>query len=317
MTTSLFLLTMIAPFGPLLAEATSMVCGEECADGAAGSAMLQIARKHSPVKKVSKDKEDHTSSSHSVKAKPEDKQDKDDSATPTAAPTMQQMIQEGLPSAVSMPWGHLPAKQAYRQNDQLSSFKEKTGLSGHRHHSKPGLHGSVSYQRCGLQALVENSKAHLEDSRSCLPKELPHKHLSALRLGASLLGHLLATDTNRINLQLLDVIREEVPAAASTEQPEVDGTNAPLDAAGFKAVTSRCCPQDMETFFQRLLASMNLEMCSKPHVQGLMHWFSCAPDMDFQYLVDVVNNGNPCKYWTANGSACPPLSPECEGEWCR
>jgi hypothetical protein len=106
----------------------------------------------------------------------------------------------------------------------------------------------------------------------------------------------------------------EAPAATSEE---VDGTTATLDEAGFKAVTSRCCPQDMETFFERLLTSMSLQICSKPHMQGLMHWFSCVPDMDFQYLVDVINNGNPCKYWAAEGSVCPSLSPECEGEWCR
>lgn len=103
----------------------------------------------------------------------------------------------------------------------------------------------------------------------------------------------------------------------TTEAPAVDGASASLDAAGFKAVTTLCCPPEMEVFFERLLTSMGLDICSKPHVQGLMHWFSCVPDMDFQYLLDVINNGNPCKYWTASGSTCPALSAECEGTWCR
>lgn len=311
-----------------------MACEEDGTDGASGSAMLQMARKRSPVKAselrgVSKDeagqelrvlKEDHASLSHAVQASPVHAQSKEESGTPP--PTIQHMIQEGFDNSVSMPWGHLPAKQAYRQTDELSSFKGKTGPSGQKHHPKPGLHGSVSNQRCGLQALVEVSKAHLNESSSCLPDELPHKHLSAIRRGASLLGHLLATDTK--NLQLL---QEMVPAAAAIEvgvaseeaaaADEVDGASAPLNDAGFKAVTSRCCPQDMEIFFQRLLEAMSLKMCSKPHVQGLMHWFTCAPDMEYQYLVDVINNGNPCKYWTAEGGTCPALSPECEGEWCR
>jgi hypothetical protein len=97
----------------------------------------------------------------------------------------------------------------------------------------------------------------------------------------------------------------------------INGATAPLTASGFMAVTGLCCPGETETFFNRLLASMGLDVCSKSHVQGLMHWFSCVPDMDYQYLMDVINNGNPCKYWTASGSACPALSEECEGKWCR
>jgi len=95
------------------------------------------------------------------------------------------------------------------------------------------------------------------------------------------------------------------------------GAPASLDAAGFKAVTSLCCPPETEAFFNRLLDSMGLQVCSKPHIQGLMHWFSCVPDMDFQYMLDVINNGNPCKYWAAKGAECPILTPTCEGKWCR
>lgn len=95
------------------------------------------------------------------------------------------------------------------------------------------------------------------------------------------------------------------------------GATATLDAAGFLAVTSLCCPVEMEAFFNRLLASLGYHVCSKAHVQGLMHWFHCVPHMDFQYVLDVIHNGNPCKYWAKDGETCPALSPECEGKWCR
>jgi len=98
---------------------------------------------------------------------------------------------------------------------------------------------------------------------------------------------------------------------------QINGATAPLNAAGFKAVTSLCCPPEMETFFTRLLGSMGLDVCSKPHIQGLMHWFSCVPAMDFQYVIDIINNGNPCKYWGPTGSTCPELSEQCQGEYCR
>lgn len=118
-------------------------------------------------------------------------------------------------------------------------------------------------------------------------------------------------------------VRVQSPAPAtsasstSSSAGAADPTTASLDAAGFKLVTSLCCPSDMETWFNRLLASMNLQICSKAHIQGLMHWFSCVPDMDFSYLLDIINNGNPCKYWALTGATCPALSPECEGKWCR
>jgi hypothetical protein len=95
------------------------------------------------------------------------------------------------------------------------------------------------------------------------------------------------------------------------------GGTAPLDAAGFKAVTSLCCPVETESFFNRLLDKEGYDVCSKPHIQGLMHWFSCVPDMDFQYMLDVITNGNPCKYWSLKGVDCPVLSAACQGEWCR
>merc|ERR1719502_2358854 len=125
------------------------------------------------------------------------------------------------------------------------------------------------------------------------------------------------------------------PAPTMPPEPETGtgglGSTATLDAAGFKAVTSLCCPQEMESFFNRLLDTMGLQPCYKQHIQGLMHWFTCVPDMDFQYLVDVINNGNPCKYWGPKPTgpqgplggdapvygACPTLTPQCQGTWCR
>jgi len=98
---------------------------------------------------------------------------------------------------------------------------------------------------------------------------------------------------------------------------KVSGATASLDAAGFKAVTSLCCPPEMENFFNRFLSSKNYEVCSVPHIQGLMHWFSCVPGMDFQYMIDVIENGNPCKYWSPKGTDCPALSSQCAGKWCR
>jgi len=95
------------------------------------------------------------------------------------------------------------------------------------------------------------------------------------------------------------------------------GATAPLNAAGFKSTTALCCPPEMEVFFTRLLESKGLKVCSIPHLQGLMHWFSCVPDLDFQYVIDVIENGNPCKYWAPAGESCPELSPLCSGHYCR
>jgi len=109
-----------------------------------------------------------------------------------------------------------------------------------------------------------------------------------------------------------------VPGVADGGAP-VSGTgaSAPLDKEGFKQATSLCCPQEMEVFFSRLLESMGYESCSWPHIQGLMHWFTCVPDMDFQYMVDVIEKGNPCMYWAKKGEQCAVLTPECAGHFCR
>jgi len=106
-------------------------------------------------------------------------------------------------------------------------------------------------------------------------------------------------------------------APAAVASAPLTGATATLDAAGFKATTSLCCPSEMELFFQRLLDFKGYSACSKPHVQGLMHWFSCVPEMDIQYMIDVIDSGNPCKYWALKGQTCPALSAQCEGHWCR
>lgn len=123
----------------------------------------------------------------------------------------------------------------------------------------------------------------------------------------------------------------EAPTEAETEEEEEEeedvqapagvvanaGASASLDAAGFKATTSLCCPAETEVFFNRLLEQMGYDGCSVPHIQGLMHWFTCVPDMDFQYMLNVIKDGNPCKYWTVKGSTCPALSETCQGKFCR
>lgn len=42
--------------------------------------------------------------------------------------------------------------------------------------------------------------------------------------------------------------------------------------------------------------------------------------MDFQYVIQVIQNGNPCKYWAVKGQACPvPVggSETCAGHYCN
>merc|ERR1719174_320540 len=110
----------------------------------------------------------------------------------------------------------------------------------------------------------------------------------------------------------------EASSAAPAAAPSAaSGALVSLDAKGFKEATSLCCPAEMEVFFNRLLDSLDLDVCSIPHIQGLMHWFSCVPDMDFQYVLDIISGGNPCKYWTPRGDDCPSLSPKCAGQYCR
>jgi len=103
-----------------------------------------------------------------------------------------------------------------------------------------------------------------------------------------------------------------IPAPAPAPVP---GPRCNADA--FKEASELCCPYKMEEFFNDLLGCMGLKVCSKRHVQGLMHWFSCVPTMDFQYVLDIINNGNPCKYWCSIEEDCAVLSPQCQGDWCR
>merc|ERR1719482_1030423 len=143
------------------------------------------------------------------------------------------------------------------------------------------------------------AEVHLEEASKCLPKGLIEKHLSDVRYQAALL-----TTANKMEENKKD-------------QVAIDGATASLDAAGFAGVTALCCPPEMETFFTRLLASMGLQVCSLPHLQGLMHWFSCVPNMDYAFVLDIINNGNPCKYWAPTGATCPALTPQCQGKYCR
>jgi hypothetical protein len=91
----------------------------------------------------------------------------------------------------------------------------------------------------------------------------------------------------------------------------------PVDEHGFKYATSLCNPMWMEKFFTCMLGCAGYDGCSQPHIQGLVHWFTCVPAMDFQYVLDTIYNGRPCKVWTKKGSRCPSLTPECGGHYCR
>jgi hypothetical protein len=175
-------------------------------------------------------------------------------------------------------------------------------------HGSAMLQKSTSPHKQGEQPRKEDSGAcaftaakdmSLKKASVCLPNGLQEKHLELLRINAASLAAGSATGTEK------------------SSKRSSGGADAPLDAAGFKEVTSGCCPMETELFFNRLLESMDMKVCNKDHVQGLMHWFSCVPDMDYQYMVDTINNGNPCKYWAPSSSTCPVLSPECDVKQCR
>lgn len=186
------------------------------------------------------------------------------------------------------------------------------------------------------------SAAYLQESRACTPFKLQEAHLQALRSHASSLSSKFS-EVKQPSLEDIDTTPPPTPEPTPAPTPEptpaptpeptpeptpapapepmstscVSGASAPLDKDGFKQVTSCCCAPEMETFFNRLLESMGYNVCSKPHIQGLMHWFSCVPDMDFQYMLDVIVEGNPCKYWEPKENTCPPLSAQCAGNGCR
>merc|ERR1712216_791422 len=86
-------------------------------------------------------------------------------------------------------------------------------------------------------------------------------------------------DGTTITLKTLTTVTTTVEPPAKAGKCYGIGASSTLDAAGFKAVTSCCCPIETEVFFGRLLEMKDLRSCSKPHIQGLMHWFTCVPDM--------------------------------------
>jgi len=218
-------------------------------------------------------------------------------------------------------------------------------------HSPGNLLQSV---QCAPETLALQA-SHLLESRDCIAPALQEMHLKAVRRHAALLaaqGQQEASPVKKSNKKeeagpppSLEDLTTSPPTTtekaateapiddtdADTEEPNaepadpaapageasVGGANAPLDESGFQATTKLCCPAETEVFFNRLLDSMGFDVCSKPHIQGLMHWFTCVPDMAFQYMLDTINNGNPCKYWTKRGDECPVLTPECAGHFCR
>jgi hypothetical protein len=207
----------------------------------------------------------------------------------------------------------------------------------------------MSKARALTAAKNMNFFMRLQKARVCLPDGLQDKYLELLRKNAKTLavggditsalavGGEISSErleggadapVDAVGLlakwpagEIVELLRIKAAALAAGNQTSSKrskgGADATLDAAGFKETTSMCCPEETELFFNRLVLSMSLQVCSKPHVQGLMHWFSCVPDMDFQYLVDIINNGNPCKYWALSSGTCPALSEKCQGEYCR
>jgi len=163
-------------------------------------------------------------------------------------------------------------------------------------HATPGKDVKSAKLDIAVKCSLSSAKdINLKESRDCLPDGLQEKHLELLRRNAALFASGGQTSSMRTK----------------------GGDDATLDAAGFKEVTSMSCPPETEIFFNRLLESMDLQVCSKEHIQGLMHWFTGVPDMDFQYVIDIINNGNPCKYWAPSSGTCPTLSAECDQEFCR
>jgi hypothetical protein len=160
--------------------------------------------------------------------------------------------------------------------------------------SKADTKGNASNSQQSHTCLPEEMEEGMKEAPSCLPGDVQEFHTS-----------LLAT-------------KQEPEACSCTQTLEgKTGADTPIDAKGFLHVTGLCCPVQTEIFFNRMLEANNFKVCSKPHVQGLMHWFTCVPDMDPQALLDVIHNGNPCKYWAPKDKDCPVLSPECQGHWCR
>jgi len=199
--------------------------------------------------------------------------------------------------------------EPHKYNDGVRRLEAHSALEMADHDGADERNATASKPHC--QATLMDT--HIEDAQHCLPSGLIEQHVSSIRYQATL----LTQARKQKMLMEKDKKTKVIDKSVETATVEVDGSDASLDAAGFKSVTSLCCPPEMETFFHRLLADKGLEACSKDHVQGLMHWFSCVPDMDYQYLLDTIDKGNPCKYWETLGTTCPPLSPECQGEYCR
>merc|ERR1719478_1844745 len=141
------------------------------------------------------------------------------------------------------------------------------------------------------QQVAHQQAAHLQESRTCLPKGLQELHLRAVRRHAALLAigqrtsAALEADedcpcdtTDASDASDLSLV-SEVPKNCTCSLLKKTGINAPINPAGFTQVTKLCCPSEMEIFFNRLLDVNDYIVCSKPHVQGLMHWFTCVPDM--------------------------------------
>jgi len=231
----------------------------------------------------------------------------------------------------------IPATEAVRASAMLQIAARSVSLVVSTEATESETAPSQLSKLCSTSRALQHLD-HFAEARECVPIALQEIHLAAVRQHAALLASRVQPKEKKRQVPSIGISvpgtdaqdvgrgpsiedKTEPPtttiAPTTTVAPTSTGAVASLDAPGFKETTELCCPPEMELFFNRLLDSMGLDVCSKPHIQGLMHWFACVPDMDFQYMIDVINNGNPCKYWGPKGETCPALSPACTGTYCR
>jgi len=211
---------------------------------------------------------------------------------------------------------------------ELPSLKQVSGHVDHRDHvsfteQTDGLNGAIGKDKADGEKDGHNhlQAGLLQQSRSCLPKNLQELHLRSLRKYAAFLTMGRQAVGARASDSGTDSDGEcscdPNDSTCLCSQKTITGATAGINPAGFTAVTKLCCPSETEAWFNRVLEVNGFKVCSKPHIQGLMHWFTCVPDMDPEYVMDVIKNGNPCKYWAPKDMECPALSAQCQGTWCR
>jgi len=126
---------------------------------------------------------------------------------------------------------------------------------------------------------------------------------------------------------------EEFPADSQA------GSSAPLNEAGYQAVSKRCCHTEMEQFVRRQIEQQGFQVCEEGALQGFIHWFDCSSnhnvhdheavrdhtDEDHVHFNDAQTyeklkeglvmgrSGLPplCPWLGGVGEACPPTGHNC------